>query len=59
LKAENAPVGIRFPEACAPYRRAGFDGYIPRPIDPEGFVHQIEAYASARRRIDIMRWQPF
>ncbi|WP_129632106.1 response regulator [Candidatus Oscillochloris fontis] len=23
---------------------AGFDGYIPKPIDPEHFVHQVEAF---------------
>jgi len=30
--------------------KAGFDGYIPKPIDPERFVQQIEAHLPARLR---------
>jgi CheY-like chemotaxis protein len=30
--------------------RAGFDGYIPKPISPESFVRQIEAFLTAGRR---------
>lgn len=26
--------------------RAGFDGYLPKPIDPETFVHQIKSFVS-------------
>jgi len=26
---------------------AGFDGYIPKPIDPQAFVHQLEAHLAA------------
>ena len=30
--------------------RAGFDGYIPKPIVPETFVQQIEGFVTAGRR---------
>jgi CheY-like chemotaxis protein len=29
-------------------RAAGFDGYLTKPIDPETFVQQIEAFLAAR-----------
>ncbi len=29
---------------------AGFDGYLPKPIDPEAFVGQIEAFLPPRLR---------
>jgi CheY-like chemotaxis protein len=29
--------------------RAGFDGYLAKPIEPETFVQEIESYLSARR----------
>ncbi|MEX2538647.1 MAG: response regulator [Actinomycetota bacterium] len=28
---------------------AGFDGYIPKPIEPETFIKEIEAYATGGR----------
>jgi CheY-like chemotaxis protein len=28
---------------------AGFDGYIPKPIEPETFIKEIEAYVTAGR----------
>ena len=30
--------------------RAGFDGYIPKPIYPETFVQQVEGFITAGRR---------
>ena len=29
---------------------AGFDGYLPKPIDPQAFVGQIESFLPPRRR---------
>ena len=28
----------------------GFDGYLPKPIEPEAFVSQVEAFLSGRRK---------
>jgi two-component system cell cycle response regulator len=30
---------------------AGFDGYLAKPIDPEAFVHQLEAFLSPEMRL--------
>jgi CheY-like chemotaxis protein len=31
---------------------AGFNGYVPKPIDPERFVQEIEAYLPADSRVE-------
>jgi two-component system, cell cycle response regulator DivK len=35
--------------------RAGFDGYIPKPIFPETFVQQVEGFVTAGRRSSSAR----
>jgi len=35
--------------------QAGFDGYIPKPIDPQTFVHDVDGYLSPERRSTPLR----
>lgn len=43
-----AVTALAMPEDHERIMRAGFDGYISKPIDPQTFVSQVESYLSRR-----------